>query len=85
MENGEELLNDGEVASSEEDGDTNLENEVTSSKEDGQKSKNTSNWKQLSEKKKELERELHSEREEKALLLKQLKEVKKWANSLYGE
>jgi len=85
MENGEELLNDGEVVNSEEDGDTILENDVTTSKEDGQKSKNTSNWKQLSEKKKELERELHSEREEKALLQKQLKEVKKWANSLYED
>lgn len=75
---GEELLNDGEVVNSEEDGDTNLENEVTTSQEDVKKSKNTSNWKKLSGENKEL-------KAEKAQLQKELAEVKRWANSLYDE
>jgi len=47
--------------------------------------KNRSNWKQLSTAKKELEKELRSEKEEKAQLLTELEKVKEWANSLYEE
>ena len=47
--------------------------------------KNRSNWKQLSTAKKELEKELRSEKEEKAQLLSELEKVKDWANSLYEE
>ena len=79
----ENLELDGEQESSEGDVDTTSENELDSDDNTSDERKNQSNWKKMSQAKKELERELKAEREEKRELLKELQAVKEWANGLY--
>ena len=82
---GEEEVLDQELTNSEENADTSSENEVDSDDDTTDERKNQSNWKKMSETKKALERDLRSEREEKAQLTSELKELKDWANSLYED
>jgi len=82
---GEEEVLDQEPTNSEENADTSSENEVDSDDNTTDERKNQSNWKKMSETKKALERDLRSEREEKAQLTSELKELKDWANSLYED
>jgi len=82
---GEEEVLDQEPTNSEENADTSSENEVDSDDDTTDERKNQSNWKKMSETKKALERDLRSEREEKAQLTSELKELKDWANSLYED
>jgi len=82
---GEEEVLDQELTNSEENADTSSENEVDSDDNTTDERKNQSNWKKMSETKKALERDLRSEREEKAQLTSELKELKDWANSLYED
>jgi hypothetical protein len=82
----EELELDGEQESSESNNVTDsLKTEDIADDNTADARKNKSNWKQLSTAKKELEKELRSEREEKAQLISELEKVKEWANSLYEE
>jgi len=67
--------NDGSVSQNESDSDDDTSDER----------KNTSNWKKMTEVKKSLERDLKSEREEKAQLSSELAKLKDWANSLYED
>ena len=82
---GEEEVLDQEPTNSEENADTSSENEVDSDDDTTDERKNQSNWKKMSETKKALERDLRSEREEKAQLTSELEELKDWANSLYED
>jgi hypothetical protein len=82
----EALELDGEQADSESNDVTDsLKTEDISDDNTTDERKNKSNWKQLSTAKKELEKQLRSEKEEKAQLLSELEKVKEWANSLYEE
>ena len=82
----EALELDGEQADSESNDVTDSpKTEYISDDNTTDERKNRSNWKQLSTAKKELEKELRSEKEEKAQLLTELEKVKEWANSLYEE
>jgi hypothetical protein len=82
----EALELDGEQADSESNDVTDsLKTEDISDDNTTDERKNQSNWKKMSIAKKEVEKELRSEREEKAQLLSELEKVKEWANSLYEE
>ena len=81
----EEIDLDQDDSSSESDDTTDSKNDDVSDDNTSDERKNTSNWKKMNEAKKELARELKSEREEKVQLQSELAELKDWANSLYED
>ena len=81
----EEIDLDQDDSSSESDDTTDSKNDDVSDDNTSDERKNTSNWKKMNEAKKELARELKSEREEKIQLQSELAKLKDWANSLYED
>ena len=81
----EEIDLDQDDSSSESDDTTDSQNGDVSDDDTSDERKNTSNWKKMNEAKKELARELKSEREEKVQLQSELAKLKDWANSLYED
>ena len=81
----EEYDLDQDDTSSESDDTTDSKNDDVSDDNTSDERKNTSNWKKMNEAKKELARELKSEREEKVQLQSELAKLKDWANSLYDD
>lgn len=81
----EEIDLDQDDSSSESDDTTDSKNDDVSDDNTSDERKNTSNWKKMNEAKKELARELKSEREEKVQLQSELAKLKDWANSLYED
>lgn len=85
-EQSEEVLGlDQDEATSESDDTTDSQNDDVSDDDTSDERKNTSNWKKMTEAKKQLARELQAEREEKAVLNGELQKLKEWANSLYED
>lgn len=82
----EEIDLDQDDTSSESDDTTDSQNYAVSDDDTSDEwKKNSSNWKKMTEAKKQLARELQVEREEKVQLQSELQKLKEWANSLYED
>ena len=82
----EEVIPDQEDTTSESNDTADSQNtDVSDDDTSDERKSNSSNWKKMNEAKKQLARELRSEREEKAALAAELVKVKEWANSLYED
>jgi len=85
-EQSEEVLDlDQDESTSESDDVSDSQNEDGTDDNATDGRKNSSNWKKMTEAKKQLSRELQAEREEKAILAGKLHKLEEWANSLYED